>query len=83
MQPSACSPINALRCRITSTPWNRFARHFSICECKKIRMVVVAQRPNHAVEFRAMFKYNKLSVSDWFQQLFGDDEAVKFYWPPI
>ena len=52
---------------------------FQFVSAKKSGWWWLRNGPIMPLKFRAMFKYNKLSVSDWFQQLFGDDEAVKFY----
>lgn len=52
---------------------------FHFVGAKKTRWWWLRNGPIMPLKFRAMFKYNKMTVSQLFDTLFGDDEEIKFY----
>lgn len=52
---------------------------FEFVTAKKSTWWWLRNGPIMPLKFRAMFKYNKWTVSDLLNHLFGDDEKIKFY----
>ncbi|AUM14275.1 phytoene desaturase family protein [Ketobacter alkanivorans] len=52
---------------------------FHFVNAKKTKWWWLRNAPLMPLRFRAMFKYNKMTVSQLFQDLFGDDEEIKFF----